>query len=84
VAADGTIGAARGVPANTKATVASGTDSVITVPFAADVSACAATASPAGAVAQPLTVAIASGARSVVITEPGQATAVGFHLQVTC
>jgi hypothetical protein len=84
VTGDGTIGASRGVPANTKATVASAADSVITVPFAADISKCAATASPAGAVGQPLSVAIGSDAKSVVVTERGETTAVGFHLQVTC
>jgi DNA-binding beta-propeller fold protein YncE len=85
VAPDGTIGAARGVPAGGKAAVtAGGGDQVIAVPFSADVSKCAATASPTGALTTPLTVAIGSDGKSVVVTEPGAPSAMGFHLQVTC
>jgi hypothetical protein len=87
VGADGTIGAARGVSANAKATVAAdGVNQVLTVPFAADVSKCAATASPTSATqAGALAVAIGADGKSVVVTEPGaNATPVGFHLQVTC
>lgn len=92
VAADGTIGAGRGLPANAKATVAA-TDGkqVFTVPFAADVSKCAATASPTGALDAPPAVGIGSDGKSVVVTEsnpsatpPPLDTPVGFHLQVTC
>ena len=47
VAADGAIGAHRGVPANAKATVAAANgNQVVTVPFEREVSHCAATASP--------------------------------------
>jgi hypothetical protein len=87
VGADGAIGANRGVPAGAKAAVATnGADRVFTVPFRADVSTCAATASPTAAPAggAPLVVGIGSDNKSVVVTEPGAASAVGFHLQVTC
>jgi hypothetical protein len=86
VAADGAIGANRGVPANTKATVESGSgNSTVTVPMASDVSACAVTASPTAAGASaPLVVAVGGDKKSVVVTEPGAATPVGVHVQVTC
>jgi hypothetical protein len=85
VAADGTIGAGRGVPANGKAAVtASGGDQVIAVPFSADVSKCAAMATPTGPLTAPLAVAIGADHKSVVVTEPGAGSAVGFHLQVAC
>ena len=86
VAADGTIGAARGVPSGGKAAVAAdGANQVVSVPFAGDISKCAATASPTSAtLTDPLAVAIGSDNRSVVVTEPNAATAVGLHLQVTC
>jgi hypothetical protein len=86
VGADGTIGSNRGVAANGKATVTSASgDSTLTVPMASDVSACAYTASPTAAgVAAPLVVAPGSDKTTVVVTEPGAATPVGFHLQVTC
>jgi hypothetical protein len=88
VAADGTIGASRGVPANVKATAAADAGSqVVTVPFGADISKCAATASPTSAPATltgPLAVAIGGDGKSVVVTEPGVTTPVGFHVQVTC
>ena len=85
VGADGTIGAGRGVPANAKATVTvHAPDQVVTVPFAADVSHCAATASPTAAIADPLVVGIAGDGKSIVVREPNVAAAVGFHLQVTC
>jgi hypothetical protein len=85
VAADGTIGAGRGLPANAKATVAAdGGDEVVTVPFAADVTHCAATASPTAAIADPLIVGIGGNGTSIVVREPNVTAAVGFHLQVTC
>jgi hypothetical protein len=88
VAADGTIGASRGVPANVKATAAAdGGNQVVAVPFGADISKCAATASPTSAPATltgPLAVALGSDGKSVVVTERGVTTPVGFHLQVTC
>jgi hypothetical protein len=85
VGADGTIGAARGVPANAKATVsADAGDEVVTVPFAADVSHCAATASPTAAIADPLVVGIGADGKSIAVREPNVTAAVGFHLQVTC
>jgi hypothetical protein len=85
VAADGAIGAGRGVPANAKATVAADApDEVVTVPFAADVRKCAATASPTAKIAGPLVVGIGGDGKSIVVREPNVTTAVGFHLQVTC
>lgn len=85
VTADGTIGAGRGVPANAKATVAADVgDEVVTVPFAADVSHCAATASPTAKIADPLVVGVGADGKSIVVREPNVTAAVGFHLQVTC
>jgi hypothetical protein len=87
VGADGKIAGNRGVAANTNAALASDADGdhVFTVPFAADVSACAATATPTATRtgADPLTVSVS--AKTVTITEPGATPGpVGFHLQVTC
>lgn len=92
VGSDGAIGASRGVPANTKATVATDAgDPLFTVPMAADVSKCAATASPSTEPAPAgtttpgqLVVAIAADGKSITVREPDAAAAVGFHLQVTC
>jgi hypothetical protein len=86
VAADGTIGAGRGVPAGGKATVSTaGGNPTVSVPFGADVSKCAATANPtATGVNAPLVVGIGSDDKSVVVTEPGAAAPVGVHVQVTC
>jgi hypothetical protein len=85
VAGDGAIGASRGVTAGAKATVStSGTDPVVTVPFAADVSKCAPTASPTATTPAPLVVAIGSDGKSVVVTESEATAPVGFHLQITC
>jgi hypothetical protein len=86
VAADGTIGANRGVPSGGKAAVSTaGGDVAFTVPMAGDVSACAYTASPTAAgLGVPPVVAPGSDKSTVVVTEPGASTAVGFHLQVTC
>lgn len=88
VAADGSIGAHRGVAANGKATTATDAgDATFTIPMAADVSACSFTASPTsvGSVTGPLVVAGGSDKTAVVVTEPGGATApAGFHLQVVC
>jgi hypothetical protein len=86
VAADGSIGASRGVPANGKATVdTTGTNPVFTVPFSGDVSQCSATASPAGAPTSGGAPGVATGSdkSTIAVTEPGT-TAVGFHLQVVC
>jgi hypothetical protein len=84
VAKDGAIGANRGVPQNGRATVAdAGGDTTFTVPFSADVSACAATASPTDPDAPQLAVAPGADKKSIVVTEKG-ATPSGFHLQVTC
>ena len=53
VAADGTIAANRGVPANTSATIAvEGANQVFTIPFEGDVSGCVATANPTAATAE--------------------------------
>jgi len=87
VAADGTIGAGSGLAANAKATVAADADTgdeVVTVPFAADVTKCAATASPTAEIADPLVVAVGANGTSIVVREPNVTAAVGFHLQVTC
>jgi hypothetical protein len=86
VAADGTIGANRGVPAGGKATVATaGSATTFTVPLAGDVSACAYTASPtAGGLDAPPIVATGDDKKSVVVTEDPTGAAVPFHLQVTC
>jgi hypothetical protein len=87
VAADGTIGAGRGVPANGKATVAAdGNDQVVTVPFAVDVSKCAATASPTAATSShgQLIVGVGANGTSITVREPDATAAVGFNLQVTC
>jgi hypothetical protein len=85
VAADGTIGAGSGLAANAKATVAADAgDEVVTVPFAADVTKCAATASPTAAIADPLIVGVGSNGTSITVREPNVTAAVGFNLQVTC
>jgi hypothetical protein len=86
VAANGTIGAGRGVAANRNATVDStGADHVFTVPFSADVTKCAATASLAGARTGADPLIVATSGTSVTVTEPDSTTAAaGFHLQVTC
>jgi hypothetical protein len=86
VAADGAIGANRGVPANAKATVgAAGSDPTFTVPMPSDVSGCAYTASPTAATTGgPLVVAPGGDKATVVVTEHRATTPVGFHLQVTC
>jgi hypothetical protein len=86
VAADGTIGANRGVPSGARATVStSGSAVAFTVPLAGDVSACAYTASPtAGGLDAPPVVSTGDDRKSVVVTEDPTASAVPFHLQVTC
>ena len=86
VAADGTIAANRGVPANGKATAAAdGTDQVFTVPFSGDVSKCVATANPTAALTAPLVVSPAATPSTITVREQGvNTTPVGFALQVTC
>jgi hypothetical protein len=85
VAADGTIGASRGVPANGRATASTdGADSVFTVPFGADVTKCAATASPTAPSGGQLVVGLGGDGTSIVVREPDTTPAVGLHLQVTC
>jgi hypothetical protein len=85
VGADGTIAANRGVPANGKATVdTGGGNAAFTVPFSGDVSQCSATASPTAATSGALTVGTGSDKSTVVVTEVGATTPVGFHLQVVC
>jgi hypothetical protein len=84
VAADGTIGANRGIPANGRATVApTGGNQVFTVPFSGDVSKCVATANPTDVAAGTLAVAPGADKTTMTVTEAGP-TAYGFHLQVTC
>jgi hypothetical protein len=89
VAADGAIGATRGVPANTRATVAdTGDDVTVTVPFGGDVSKCAPTASLTGEVASgttaPLLVTPGTNPATVVITQRDTDAASPFSLQVVC
>ena len=85
VAADGTVGATRGVPANGKATVGTnGTDRTFTVPFAGDVSQCSATANPTDVSAGTLAVAPGSDKSTIVVSEDSANPAAGFHLQVVC
>jgi len=92
VAADGTIPANRGVPANGKATLtAASGNQVVSIPFSGDISKCAVTATPAevpsNAATNPPTVAVAVNADKthVDVTELA-ATAVpyGVHVQVVC
>ena len=84
VAADGTISASRGIPTNGAATVdASSGHPVFTVPFAGDVSKCAATANPTATDAGTLAVAPGTDKATMTVTEGGTATS-GFHLQVMC
>jgi hypothetical protein len=93
VAADGAIGANRGIPANARATVentggASDGDVTFTVPFAADVSRCTGTANPTAAVADdtesPLVVAVGSNPATFVVTQRESEVASPFALQVIC
>jgi hypothetical protein len=85
VAADGTVAANRGVPANGKAAVgASGSDRTFTVPFSGDVSACSMTASPTDLSDGPVAVAPGADKTTVVVSQDGANPAVGFHLQVVC
>jgi hypothetical protein len=92
VAADGTIPANRGVPANSKATVtAAGGNQVISIPFNGDVSKCAVTATPAevpsNAASNPPTVVAAVNADKthVDVTELDAAIVpYGVHVQVVC
>jgi hypothetical protein len=86
VAADGKIGANRGVPAIGAAKVeTSGADTVFTVPFAGDLSKCVATASPAGGTATDrLVVGAPATNGAIVVTEQGAGAAYDFTLQITC
>jgi hypothetical protein len=88
VGADGTIAANRGVPANTKATIAAeGANQVVTIPFAVDVSACVATANPTTATADtdaPLVVTTANNPSRVLVTQQDAAAPYAFALQVIC
>jgi hypothetical protein len=90
VGADGAIAANRGVPSGNKATIATdGTDAVFTVPFAASLASCVATANPtavSGTLTEsPLVVTIGEPATTVKVTEQGAAaTPYGFSLQVVC
>ncbi len=84
VAADGTIGANRGVPANGTAAVAPGADTVYTVPFSGDLSQCSATATPTDPPTGAVTVATGTDKSTIVVTEHATNPGVGFHLQVVC
>jgi hypothetical protein len=89
VAADGTIGANRGVVANQKAVVdTSAGNTTFAVPFTADVSKCVATASPTalhGTATERPAVVAPSGAHTITVTEQdGGSTPYDFALQVTC
>jgi len=88
VAADGAIGASRGVPANTSAqTGTDGSDPSFSVPFSGDLSRCVATASPTASAADgTLIVGTPTSSGSVTVIErdaPG-GTPYSFALQVTC
>jgi hypothetical protein len=89
VGADGKIGANRGVPANTTATIAAESgNQVFTIPFSGDVSACVATANAAAVVAdatdEPLVVATATNPSRVIVTQQNAAAPYAFGLQVIC
>jgi hypothetical protein len=92
VAADGTIPANRGVPANGKATVtAPSGNQVLSVPFGGDISKCAVTATPSevpsNAASNPPTVVAAGTADKthVDVTELNAAAVpYGVHVQVVC
>jgi hypothetical protein len=87
VAANGTIGANRGVPANASANVdMSSADPVYTVPFLGNLSKCVATASPTGGDPNgELIVGAPASNGTVTVTERGDAgNTYGFALQVTC
>lgn len=85
VAADGSIGAQRGVPTNGTASVAtSGSDRTFTVPFSGDVSHCSATANPADVGTGTLAVAVGGDPKTIVVSQASATPAGGFHLQVVC
>lgn len=87
VAADGMVGANRGVPANGRATVAAdGGNQIFTVPFVGDLSRCVATANPTVAVTGDTDVplVVATGANQVTVTEQDAASPYAFAVQVTC
>jgi hypothetical protein len=85
VAADGSIGAQRGVPTGgTAALSTSGGDRTFTVPFSADVSHCSATATPTDVGAGTLAVAVGSDQKTIAVSEDAASPASGFHLQVVC
>ena len=84
VAADGTIGANRGMPDKSRATVTTtGGRTTFAIPFANDVSHCAVTATPTDVDAPDIAVAPAGTDRTITVTEDGT-TPFGFQLQVTC
>jgi hypothetical protein len=87
VAADGTIAANRGVPANGRAEI--GTDAgdpVFSVPFSGDLSKCVATGNPTGGTVSGTLIvgAPAANGRVAVIERGAGGTPYGFALQVTC
>jgi hypothetical protein len=92
VAADGTVGASRGVQPNASARfTADGTNQVASLPFAADIGKCAVTASPAsvpsnaGTNPPALVASIDSDKKTVHLTEVGAGTeAYAAHVQVVC
>jgi hypothetical protein len=87
VAADGKIGANRGVPANGAAAVDTpGADASFSVPFSGDLSKCVATATPTGGTPTDRIVVGAPATNgTVTVTEQGAAaTPYGFTMQITC
>lgn len=88
VAADGAIGANRGIVANGRATVAQeGTNSTFSVPFTGDLSKCVATANPTDADATGELIVGQPAANGTVAVTQKNATAddpYAFSLQVTC
>jgi len=92
VAADGTIPANRGVPANSRATVtATGGNQVVSIPFGGDISKCAVTATPSevpsNAASNPPTVIAAVNADKTHadVTELNAGTVpYALHVQVVC
>ena len=95
VAANGTIGANRGIAAGTTAATRddSGNNQAFTIPFSGDVSKCVATASPASAPTAPttagavsaLTVTNGTNPATFLVTEVNaEDTPYPFSIQVTC
>lgn len=82
VSAAGTLGSSRGA---TAAVISNAADRTFRVTFDADVSKCSFTASPEGGSADgAYGVAVSADPRNVVVDQPNDVDARGFHLQVIC